>query len=85
MNTAQNNDIHRQFDLSEISNDLGRNPDASSVLQVHLGRFVYAEHIEQDPGFALRLQVWRGAPQSEFVVPGIISFRMRAARTYALS
>ena len=62
LNTAHSNDIHRQFDASELSSDLARDPDASLVSQVQLWRFVYAEYIERDPGFALRLRVWAWSP-----------------------
>lgn len=85
MNTAHNNDILRHFDASEPSSDLGRNLNASSVLQVHLWRFVYDEHIDEIRVLRSGSRFERGAPQFELVVPGIISFRMRAVRTYALS
>lgn len=51
MSVTHNDDIHRHFNVSEISSDLGRKPDASSVLQVQLWRFVYAEHIVPESGF----------------------------------
>jgi hypothetical protein len=62
MSATDNGDIHRHFNVSDISRDLRRNPHASSALQVHLCRFVYVEHIVPNPGFALRLQVWAWSP-----------------------
>jgi hypothetical protein len=49
------NDTFRYFNVSEISSDLECKPDARSVLQMRLWRFVYAEHIVPDSSFPIAL------------------------------
>lgn len=56
-------DNPRYFSVSEPSSDLGRNPDATSVLQAQAWRYVYARHLAPGSEIAGRLQVLGAEPR----------------------